>query len=327
MQAAWYTQNGEAHDVLIVGTQATPTPQAGEVRVKLHTSGVNPSDVKSRKARPLVDPLIVPHSDGAGVIDAVGDGVSSARVGERVWVWNGQWQRPLGTACEYITLPAEQAVPLPAHIDDDAAACLGIPALTAVQAVHLAGNVHKKTVLVTGASSAVGHYIVQLLTLQGAHVIGTVGSERKAAHAQAAGCKDIIFYKTESVAQRLQAITQGAGVDLIIDMDFSTTSQLMPAGALKPHGTVVCYGSNNPGDIAINFRPLLWGSITLKFFLVYDLSPEDRHWCLTALREYLNTNALRHTIAAKFQLKDIALAHEAVEQGQLIGNVVVDLMP
>ena len=325
MQAAWYSQNGEARAVLIVGEQTTPTPQAGEVRVKLHTSGVNPSDVKSRKARPLSDPLIIPHSDGAGVIDAVGDGVPGTRVGERVWVWNGQWQRPMGTACEYITLPAEQAVPLPSHIDDDAAACFGIPALTAVQAVHLAGDVHQKTVLVTGASSAVGHYIAQLLTLQGAHVVGTVGSEAKAAHARAAGCQDIIFYKTESVPQRLQEITQGAGVDLIIDMDFSTTSQWIPNGALKPHGTVVCYGSNNPGDIAIHFRPLLWGSITLKFFLVYDLSSEDRHGCINALRELLNTKALQHTIAAKFKLKDIALAHEAVEQGQLIGNVVIDL--
>ncbi len=327
MQAAWYSQNGEAKSVLIVGEHATPTPHAGEVRVRLHTSGVNPSDVKSRKARPISDPLIIPHSDGAGVIDAVGDGVSSARVGERVWVWNGQWQRPLGTACEYITLPAAQAVSLPSHIDDGAAACLGIPALTAVQAVHLAGDVHKKTVLVTGASSAVGHYITQLLTLQGAHVVGTVGSAAKAAHAQSAGCKDVIYYKTESVPQRLQEITQGAGVDLIIDMDFATTSQLISAGALKPHGTVVCYGSNNPGDVSINFRPLLWGSITLKFFLLYDLTPEDRHGCVKALCELLNTDTLKHTIAATFKLKDIALAHESVEQGQLIGNVVIDLRP
>lgn len=325
MQAAWYTQNGEARAVLIVGEQPTPTPEKGEVRVKLLTSGVNPSDVKSRKSRPVHDPLIIPHSDGAGIIDAVGTGVSPTRVGQRVWVWNGQWQRPAGTAAQYITLPEQQAVALPDHIDNAAAACFGIPALTAIQAVHLAGDVHQKTVLVTGASSAVGHYIAQLLTLQGAHVIGTVGSEAKAAHARQAGCRDIIFYKTESVVERLKSITQGLGVDVIIDMDFATTSQLLPQGSLKNHGTLVCFGSNNAGEMPITFRPLLWGSITLKFFLVYDLTPEDRVWCIDQLDALLRQNALQHTIAATYPLKDIALAHEAVEQGQMIGNVVIAL--
>ena len=327
MQAAWYSQNGSARDVLCVGEQDTPTPVAGEVRVKLHTSGVNPSDVKSRTARPVTDPFIIPHSDGAGVIDAVGEGVPSSRIGERVWVWNGQWQRPLGTASEYITLPQQQAVALPEHIADEAAACLGIPALTAIQAVHLAGDVKGQTVLVTGASSAVGHYIAQLLTQQGAQVIGTVGSDAKAAHARAAGCQHVVFYKTESVSERVQAITQGRGVDVIIDMDFASTSTLLGTGTLKSHGTVVCYGSNNPGEVPIPFRPLLYGSITLKFFLVYDLSPQDRAWCLNKLTGLLQANALQHTIAAKFKLRDIVQAHEAVEQGRLIGNVVIDLAP
>ena len=327
MQAAWYTHNGTARDVLCVGEQPTPQARAGEVRVKLHTSGVNPSDVKSRTARPVTDPLIIPHSDGAGVIDEVGEGVPPERIGQRVWIWNGQWQRPLGTASEYISLPAQQAVPLPAHVDDDAAACLGIPALTAVQAVHLAGDVSGKTVLVTGAASSVGHYIAQLLVLQGAHVIGTVGSEAKAVHARAAGCREIIFYKTESISDRIQAITQSQGVDVVIDMDFSGTSPLLAQGVLKHHGTLVCFGSNNPGEVPITFRPLLFGSITLKFFLVYDLSPEDRAWCLRRLGELLEQNALKHTLAAKFKLADIALAHEAVEQGRLMGNVVIDLTP
>ena len=325
MQAAWYTKNGEAREVLIVGEQPTPTPAQGEVRVKLLTSGVNPSDVKSRKSRPIHDPRIIPHSDGAGIIDAVGAGVSPSRIGERVWVWNGQWQRPAGTAAQYISLPEQQAVVLPDHIDNAAAACFGIPALTAIQAVHLAGDVHQKTVLVTGASSAVGHYIAQLLALKGAQVIGTVGSEAKAAHARQAGCRDIIFYKTENVAERIKQITQGHGVDVIIDMDFATTSLLLPQGSLKNHGTLVCFGSNIAGEMPITFRPLLWGSITLKFFLVYDLTPEERVRCLDELNALLQKNALQHTIAATYPLKDIAGAHEAVEQGQLIGNVVIAL--
>ena len=228
MKAAWYSRNGEAQDVMQVGDLPTPAPMAGEVLVRLATSGVNPSDVKSRRARPVNDPLIVPHSDGAGVIEAVGAGVPASRVGERVWVWNGQWQRALGTCAEYIALPAAQAVALPEGNDFAAGACMGIPGLTAVQAVILAerlsGDLRGQTVLVTGASSAVGHYITQMVTLVGGRVIGTVGSEAKAAHARAAGMKEAIIYKTESVPERVKAVTQGRGADVIIDMDFSTTA-------------------------------------------------------------------------------------------------------
>ena len=329
MKAVWYSQNGEARDVLVFGELPTPEPKAGEVRVKLHTSGVNPSDVKSRKARPVQDPEIIPNSDGAGVIDAIGDGVSSARLGERVWVWNGQWQRPWGTTCEFITLPEAQAVRLPDHIDDAAGACMGIPGLTAMQAVllagDLAGDLTGKTVLVTGASSAVGHYIAQMATLAGAHVIGTVGSQAKALHAKEAGVRDVIFYKTESVPQRIQAITQGRGVDCIIDMDFSTTTDYIAQGVLKAHGTVVCYGSNNAGVVPVTFRPLLWGSINLKFFLVYDLLPKDRERCVARLTELLERQQLRHSIGQRFSLAQTVQAHECVEAGQTIGQVVIDL--
>jgi NADPH2:quinone reductase len=194
MKAAWYSRNGEAQDVMQVGDLPTPSPQAGEVLVRLATSGVNPSDVKSRRARPVNDPLIVPHSDGAGVIEAVGEGVPGSRVGERVWLWNGQWQRPMGTCAQHIALPAAQAVALPEGVDFAAGACMGIPGLTAVQAVILAerlsGDLRGQTVLVTGASSAVGHYITQMVTQAGGRVIGTVGSEAKAAHARSAGMQE-----------------------------------------------------------------------------------------------------------------------------------------
>ena len=141
MLAAWYERNGPAHEVMHVGEQPTPLPQAGEVRVALHCSGVNPSDVKSRMARPLGAPLVIPHSDGAGVIDAVGEGVDQARVGQRVWTWNAQWQRPWGTAAQYVCLPSAQAVPMPAHLSFQAGACMGIPGLTALRAVRIAGAV------------------------------------------------------------------------------------------------------------------------------------------------------------------------------------------
>ena len=140
MRAAYYEQNGSAREVLRVGEVETPQAGAGEVRVKLATSGVNPSDVKSRQGstRKIAWPRVIPHSDGAGVIDQVGDGVAKSRIGERVWVWNGQWKRAFGTAAEYIALPAAQAVKLPDNVSFEAGACLGIPAMTAIHAVTLA---------------------------------------------------------------------------------------------------------------------------------------------------------------------------------------------
>lgn len=328
MKAAWYTQNGEAQDVMLVGELSTPSPQPGEVLVRLATSGVNPSDVKSRRARPVNDPLIVPHSDGAGVIEAVGAGVPAARVGERVWIWNGQWQRPLGTCAEYIALPAAQAVALPEGVDFAAGACMGIPGLTAVQAVilaeRLAGDLRGQTVLVTGASSAVGHYITQMVTLAGGRVIGTVGSEVKAAHARTAGMQEAIFYKTESVPERVKALTNGRGADVIIDMDFSTTARWAAEGALAPHCQVVCYGSNAL-EVPLPFRPWLYQSMGVKFFLVYDLTPADRRVAVQRLSDMLVANQLQHSIGARFTLNQVAQAHRTVEAGQTVGNVVVDL--
>jgi NADPH2:quinone reductase len=325
-RAAWYEKNGEARDVMVLGTLPLKAPGAGEVCVRLATSGVNPSDVKSRRAKPLTDPWVVPHSDGAGIIEAVGEGVSKQRVGERVWIWNAQWQRPHGTASEFIVLPTTQAVKLPDNTDFAAGACMGIPGLTAVQAVHLAGNksLRGKKVLVTGASSAVGHYITQLVTQYGGQVIGTVGSEQKAVHAKAAGAVETIFYKTEPVLERLKAFSGGRGVDVIIDMDFATASQWVTQGGLAPHGQLIGYGSNVVGDIPLTFRPLLFNSIGLKFFLVYDLLPADRTWCVNRTNELLAAGQLKHTIGANFSLDQIVQAHEAVEAGQL-GNVVIDL--
>ena len=328
MKAAWYSRNGEAQDVMQVGELPTPSPQPGEVLVRLATSGVNPSDVKSRRARPLSDPLIVPHSDGAGVIEAVGAGVSASRVDERVWVWNGQWQRPMGTCAQYIALPAAQAVALPEGTDFAAGACMGIPGLTAVQAVILAerlgGDLRGQNILVTGASSAVGHYITQMVTQAGGRVIGTVGSQAKAEHARTAGMQEAVFYKTESVPERVKALTQGRGADVIIDMDFSTTAAWAAEGALAPHGQVVCYGSNAL-EVPLPFRPWLFQSMGVKFFLVYDLTAADRLAAVARLSGMLVAGQLQHSIGARYALDQVALAHRTVEAGQTVGNVVIDL--
>jgi NADPH:quinone reductase len=325
MHAAWYSRNGEARDVLVVGDLPTPSPAAGEVRVKLVTSGVNPSDVRFRKLRPVGGERVVPHSDGAGIIDAVGDGVSPARVGERVWIWNGQWQRPMGTAAEYIAISAEHTVTLPVTVDFSAGACLGIPAMTGFQAVRMAGEITGKTVLVIGASSSVGYYAAQVAVARGARVIGTVGSADKAGHARTAGVEATINYKTEPVADRIKELTAGKGADVIVDMDLNTTVKLLGNGALAPYGTLVSYGSSAPGDIPFPIQTLRENLHKLAFVGVYRLSRDDRCAAIDGLTEMLFAGALTHAIGARFSLNDVVAAHEAVERGQLIGNVIVDV--
>src|SRR5215470_11886724 len=212
MRAAYYTEQGAAHDVLRLGEQPTPVPGPGEVRVRLRTSGVNPSDWKVRRGgfgRGLLAPLIIPHSDGAGDIDAIGPGVTGRTVGERVWIWNGQWKRAHGTAAEYVVVPAAQAAPLPQNGGYAEGACLGIPALTAMQAVRLAAIAPGATVLAVGGAGSVAHYTIQLAKLRGAAVLSTVSNEAKAAHAKRGGADAIINYRDEDVGERVKALTGG----------------------------------------------------------------------------------------------------------------------
>ena len=325
MKAAFYTKQGAAREVLHVGEQPTPQPGAGEVRVKLRTSGVNPSDWKVRRGgfgRGLLAPLIIPHSDGAGEIDAVGPGVAN-RVGERVWIWNGQWKRAFGTAAEYIVVPNHQAVRLPDNVDYAAGACLGIPAYTALQAVRLAQLGARMTALIVGGAGSVAHYAIQLAKLRNARVITTVSSEAKAAHARDAGADETINYRTENVGERINALTGGRGVDVVIEMDFNHNASLYPS-ILRPHATVVVYGMSE-SEATLPALWLMQNSITLRLFLIYEISQEDRNIGIVELTRLLEQNLLRHTIARRLPLESIAEAHEIVERGEAVGNVVLDI--
>jgi len=324
MRAAWYTQNGSAKDTLVVGEMDQPKVGHGEVLVKLKTSGVNPSDVKNRKNRPLIAPKIIPHSDGAGVIEEVGVGVDPGRIGERVWIWNGQFGRAHGTACEYIALRENQAVKMPDDLDFASAACLGIPALTAFEAVRLCRDVKDQWVLVTGAGSSVGFYARQLLLLAGAIFLGREGENERAALAQKIGVKHLIDYKKESIEEKILSITQGQGVSHVVDLDFSSTKDLISTQAVAHHAQIVCYGSNQI-DFSMTFRTLLFKSIELKFFLVYDLTDSARKYDVAGLSQLMKEGKIEHCVAKRFKLEEVALAHEAVESGQWAGNVVVDV--
>ena len=324
MQAAFYVKQGPAREVLQIGEQPTPEPGPGEVRVHLKTSGANPSDWKSRSGRtaPMSAPLIIPHSDGAGDIDRVGPGVAN-RIGERVWIWNGQWRRSHGTAAEYIVLPSTQAVPLPANIGYAEGACFGIPALAALQAVRLTEPSPVSTVMIVGGAGSVGHYAIQFAKMRGARIITTVSGPEKAAHARKAGADEIINYRTENVSQRVKTLTDGRGVDALIELDVSTNGKDYP-NILRPHATVVVYGMSSIESTL----PTLWlmrNSITLRLFLVYDLSVADREACLAELGALLQSNRLIHTVGRRLPLREIALAHELSERGEVIGNIVLDI--
>jgi NADPH2:quinone reductase len=323
MRAAYYETNGSARDVLRVADIETPRPGPGEVRVRLLTSGVNPSDVKSRAGttRKIAFPRVIPHSDGAGEIDQVGDGVPPSRVGERVWVWNAQWRRPFGTAAEMITLPAAQAVRLPDGVSLDAAACLGIPAFTAYQGVELAGARAGSTILVAAGAGAVGHYAIQFAKKRSATVITTVSSPAKAELARQAGADHTIDYKREDVGEQVMAITGKRGVDAVIEVDIAANAGLLP-GVMAPAGVVAIYGTGKP-EATIPSQFLLQNAIALRYFLVYLMPQDLRERAAREITRLLERGELTHNVAQTFPLADIAAAHEKVEAGTAMGNIVL----
>jgi NADPH:quinone reductase len=325
MRAAWYEKNGAAAEVLKVGEIETPRPGPGEVRVRLATSGVNPSDVKSRAgtARKIAFPRVIPHSDGAGEIDQVGEGVPAGRVGERVWTWNAQWKRPFGTAAEYVVLPSAQAVALPPSIDFAAGACLGIPALTAWHALALAEAGAGSKLLIAGGAGAVAHYAIQFAKARGASVITTVSSPEKGEVARAAGADHAVDYKRENVGERVAVLTDKAGVDAVIELDLAANASLIPA-VLRPKGTVVVYGTGK-AEAQIPASFCLVNSIRLQFMLVYELTAEERARAIADITAMLKANALIHNVAGRMPLADIVAAHRLVEDGKAIGNVVMEL--
>jgi NADPH2:quinone reductase len=325
MRAAYYEENGPARSVLKIGERPTPEPGPGEVRVRIKVSGVNPSDVKSRRGsgRAPGFPLTIPHSDGAGIIDAVGTGVDPTRIGERVWLWNGQWRRPFGTAAEYASLPAGQAVPLPAAVSFEVGACLGIPLLTAWRAVHWRPAQPGETMLVAGGAGSVGHYAVQLAKRAGYRVIASVSSAEKAAIARAAGAESAVDYRTQDLAAAIRHFTGGAGIDRVVEVNLSANAGRY-AEYLRHEGLVVVYGSDNWAT-QLPLGVWLVHGIELAFFIVYELPPSIRAEAIAATQALLVDPGFEHRIAARFPLDRIADAHEAVEGGKLIGNVVVTL--
>jgi NADPH2:quinone reductase len=259
-----------------------------------------------------------------GVVDAVGVGVPATRIGERVWVWNAAWGRAFGTAAQYVVLPAAQAVPLPGNVADEAGACLGIPALTALHAVLTGGGVAGRTVLVAGGAGAVGFYAVQFARLLGARrVLATVSNSHKAQIARDAGADVTIDYRAPDTVEQVRAATNGQGVDRVIEVDIAANAAL-DLDILRPGGDLVVYGSGAP-QFQLTFFPLILKNLELRFFIVYNLEPADRALAVQTLTGLLERGALQHLIAERLPLAQIAQAHELVEQGRAVGNVVLAL--
>jgi NADPH2:quinone reductase len=257
----------------------------------------------------------VPHSDGAGEIVAVGVGVGRARIGERVWIWNGQWQRAFGTAAELIALPAAQAVPLPDAASFAEGACLGIPAMTAWYNLLGDGPIDGQTVLVTGGAGAVGRYACQMARLAGAQVITTVSSEEKAAHA---GADEWINYREVDVAEAVMDLTGGAGVDRVVEVDFGA-NQAASVAVLKPGGKIAAYASAGVMEPALQFYPMMFKNITLQMTVVYLLDAATRARGLAQLGDWLAQGTLDHAIVDGGGLADVAAAHDLGAGGGKLG--------
>src|SRR3954447_19472376 len=325
MKAAYYTRYGAARDVLQVGEVPDPQPGPGEVRVRVRYSGINPSDCNRRagiRDRPGY-PLTIPHSDGAGEIEAVGEGVSRSRIGERVWIWNAQRARPLGTAAEYVALPSEQAVRLPDGTGLDDGACLGVPAMTAYFSLFDSGPIEGLDVLVTGAAGACGLYAAQFARLGGARtLVTTVSSEEKARLVAKAGSSVVVNYRTEDVAARVKEVTDGRGVDVISEVDFGgnlkTTLAVMKVGCF-----IGAYASKGAPEPVLPFYPLLFSNVLVRFIQCYAMPDALRAASARDLTHWCEEGRIKHPPTTVLPLEDVASAHELVESGTVVGKVLL----
>lgn len=332
MKAIVYDRHGPACDVLRVVEVPKPTPAAGEVLVHIAASGVNPSDVKKRAGwrnpAPIAAP-VTPHSDGAGTIEGVGQGVPASWIGRRVWIFNAQGgstygsaaSPECGTAAEYAALPLAFVVPLPDNVSFERGACLGVPACTAHYVVFADGGVTDKTVLVQGGAGCVGELAIQFAASAGAIVIATVSNEAKADVARRAGAAHTIMRHAVDVATEVRKIAP-EGVDRIVEVDFGTNATI-DAAALRRGGIIASYSSPLQPTPTIPYYPLQFTAGTLRFVPIFLIDESHRQRGLADINYALSRGTLSPTIAATLDFEDVAAAHEMVESGKIVGNVVL----
>ena len=327
MRAAWFDEFGAAQDVLQIGARDTPAAGPGEVLVRISTSGVNPSDVKKRAGsfpNLLDDGFVIPNSDGAGIIEAVGDGVDSARVGERVWLYQAQYERRFGTAAEYVAIDSCRAPRLPDEASFEIGACLGIPVMTAHRCVFADGDVAGQTVLVTGGAGRVGHYAVQWASQAGATVIATASNDEDRLVCEAAGALHVVNHRDDDVASAILEATHGNPVDRIVDVEFGGN---LPTSieVLRIGGTIATYASTNVPEPTLPFFQMMYKDITVRMVIVYAMPEAAKEHAVGDIHTALTANALQHRVAHAFTLDEIARSNETVEQGGVRGAVILTL--
>lgn len=324
MKAAWYEKQGAAQDVLIVGEMEDPTLLAGEVRIRLAASGINPGDVKKREnffGYGMPFPRIIPHSDGAGIVDALGAGVSEEWMGRRVWCFGAQSYRPFGTAAEYTAVPVERVVPLPDMVTMEQGACLGIPGITAHRAVHVAGPVAGRTVLVQGGAGTVGSFAVQLAHRAGAHVIATCRSERDTEAVLHAGAHEVLI-TNDTLVERVRGLAP-QGVDHIIEVAFGANIRV-DVELLAQGGSIATYATNNATP-EIPVWLLVFSNARLYFVGSDDVPLEHKRAATRDINAALEAGWAGQSIAERFSLDDIARAHEFVEHPTKPGRVIITM--
>jgi len=312
MQAAWYERQGPASDVLIVGEMPSPEPGEGEVRIRVSASGINPGDVKKRQdtfGMGMSYPRVIPHSDGAGVIDRVGKGVPASREGERVWCLGAQSYRPFGTAAQFVVVPAEQAIPLPDAVPFEQGACLGIPGITAHRAVHVAGSVPGQVVLVQGGAGAVGQCATALARHAGATVIATVRSDADRAVAERAGAHHVVLTRgldADAIAERILSHAPD-GVGHIVEVAFAANADL-DERLLGLGGSIATYATDDPHP-RLPFWPLVFKNVRIDFLGSDDFPREAKLSAAQDLNATLAAGWAGFAIERRFPLEDIAEAH------------------
>jgi len=315
MEAAWYDRQGPPADVLQVGQLPAPPPGPGDVRVRLRLSGINPGDTKKRADRfglGMPFPRIVPHSDGAGVVESVGAGVDAGRVGERVWVYGAQSYRPFGTAAQLTVVPADQAVALPDEVGDELGACLGIPGITAHRAVFADGPVRGQTVLVHGVLGGVGAIAAQLARWNGAEVIATVRRGSDIAAVDSAVAERVVALDGPDPAGEIRGHAPD-GVQRIIEVAFSDNVALDAAVAAN-EAIIAAYGTREDRP-TIPFRPLLWANVMIRLLGSDDFPTAAKREAAEALTAAARDGALTLPIGEPLSLDRIAQAHDRVDAG------------
>jgi NADPH2:quinone reductase len=328
VKAAYYERQGNAADVLVIGNLPDPEPSFGEVRVKVVFSGLNPTDIKARTGfagRPMPFPRIVPHQDGAGIIDKVGVGVSESRIGDRVWLYKAQTGQPFGSAAEYITLPSAHAVPLAENVSFEIGASLGIAGITAHRCLFADGDVRGRRVLVQGGGGAVGTAAILLAKWAGAWVAATVSRDAQAEVARNAGADLVINRHSENIAARVKEATRDRGVERIVDVDLANNVDTDIA-CLAPSGVVTAYATEDPqAKLTMPFLRSMFGGYAVRFVFLYTIPHRAFQDAVDDVSACAASGAYQPKIGLTLPLEKIADAHLAQEGGRVVGKILLSI--